>query len=362
NKCYGNGEFPAIKWNEADVILSLDGDFLGESDNKVENVRLFAENRDVNEKRFNRLYSVEGNLSLTGSNADCRFKLRPDLQYPFVMSLINELQKNRIITLPINTSDYSLSDFAKKEKLDFKLLGKLVEDLSKNKAKSIIYAGEHLTENVQIAVNLLNNLLGNSTLYQSDSVNVSVLPLSTNDELKQLTNNLAAGNVGVVIHLNSNPVYTIPEDLGYKDAIENAGTVVTLTDIESETSAISNFVLPVNQTLEAWGDAKIRTGFYSLQQPVIAPLYDTREEGAILLTWIEQDNEAYTENLFHQYLKKNWEENIYPNLNSNSGYKKFWYQALHDGVVYSDDKIDIPNTINMSIVSQLNGAPEVSGF
>ncbi len=361
-KCYGSNEFPSIKWNEADVILSLDGDFLGESGNKVENVRLFAENRDVNEKRFNRLYSVEGNLSLTGSNADCRFKLRPDLQYTFVMSLINELQKNGIITIPINTLGYSLSDFAKKENLDFKLLGKLVDDLSKNKAKSIIYAGEHLTENVQIAVNLLNDALGNSNLYQSDSANVSVLPLSTNDELKQLTNNLTAGNVGVVIHLNSNPVYHLPEVFDYPAALGNAGMIITLVDIENETSAVSNFVLPVNQTLEAWGDAKTRAGFYSLQQPIIAPLYDTREQEAILLTLLEQDNEAYTENLYHQYLMKNWEEDIYPTLNASAGFKKFWYQALHDGVVYSDDKVDVPDAINMNIVSQLNGAPEVSGF
>ncbi|MBT8386648.1 MAG: TAT-variant-translocated molybdopterin oxidoreductase, partial [Ignavibacteria bacterium] len=139
-KCYGNGEFPSIKWNEADVILSLDGDFLGESDNKVENVRLFAENRDVNEKRFNRLYSVEGNLSLTGTNADIRFKLRPDLQYSFVMSLINELKGKGVINLPVNLSGYSLSELAKKENLDLKLLGKLVKDLSENKGKSIIYA------------------------------------------------------------------------------------------------------------------------------------------------------------------------------------------------------------------------------
>jgi len=361
-KCYGNGEFPAIKWNEADVILSLDGDFLGESDNKVENVRLFAENRDVNEKRFNRLYSVEGNLSLTGSNADCRFKLRPDLQYTFVMSLINALQRKGVITFPINPSSYSLSDLAKKENLDFKLLGQMVNDLSKNKGSSIIYAGWHLTEDVQIAVNLLNDALGNSGLYENESANVSVLPLATNDELKQLTGNLKVGNVAVVIHLNSNPVYHLPEDIGYQTALENAGTVVTLVDIENETSAVSNFVLPVSQTLEAWGDAKTRKGFYSLQQPVIAALYDTREQEAILLTWIEHDNEAYSENLYHQFLMKNWEENIYPTLNSNFGFKEFWYQTLHDGVVYSDDKVVVLNSLDTSAAAQLNGAPKENGY
>lgn len=361
-KCYGSGDFPSIKWNKADVILSLDGDFLGESNNKVENVRLFAENRDVTEKRFNRLYSVEGNLSLTGTNADCRFQLRPDLQYDFAMSLINELRKKNVVSHPVDVSGYSLSELAKKENLDFKLLSRMVDDLVQNRGRSIIYAGDHLPEQVQIAVNLLNDELGNSSLYEDKSKNISVLPLSTNDELKELASKLKEGNIAVVIHLNSNPVYHLPSDIDYKSALENAGMVVTFADLENETSSVSDFVVPINQTLEAWGDAKTRTEFYSLQQPVIAPLYNTREQEAILLTWIEQDNEAYTEKLFHKYLMKNWEENIYPALNSDLDFKKFWYQALHDGIVYSKDKFIASNSININSTALLKRTPNIGGY
>ena len=117
-KCYpangtsGSGEFPAIKWNEAKVILSLDGDFLGESNNKIENARLFSEGRDVVNKKFNRLYVVEGNMTITGMAADYRMRLRPDMQLNFILSLINALNKKGA-GIPINVGGYYFRKFIK---------------------------------------------------------------------------------------------------------------------------------------------------------------------------------------------------------------------------------------------------------
>ncbi len=361
-KCYGSGEFPSIKWNDADVIVSLDGDFLGESNNKVENVRLFAENRDVMQQRFNRLYCVEGNLSLTGANADCRIKLRSDLHFEFVMSLINELQKKGIINFPIETSSFFFNKLAKKENLDFNLLDQMVNDLINNKGRSIIFAGSHQSQEVQIAVNFLNDALGNTNLYESVSMNHSVLPLSKNDELKELTKKINDDQVAVVVHLNCNPVYHLAEEIGYGDALKNVGLVISLTDMDNETSALSNFILPINQTLEAWGDAQTRTGFYSLQQPVIEPLYNTRQLESVLLTFVNQDNDAYSEKMYHQYLMNNWEENIYPDLNSTLAFKKLWYQSLHDGIVISNKNKNLAYSLNKNAAAELNIFPKVSGY
>ena len=111
-KCYGFGEFPAVKWDEADVILSLDGDFLGESNNKIENARLFSEGRDVIEKKFNRLYVVEGNMTITGMNADYRMRLKPDLQLNFILSLSDALNKKGL-GVPLNSNGLTLEKFSK---------------------------------------------------------------------------------------------------------------------------------------------------------------------------------------------------------------------------------------------------------
>ena len=312
NKCYpangtsGSGEFPAIKWNEAKVILSLDGDFLGESKNKIENARLFSEGRDVVNKKFNRLYVVEGNMTITGMAADYRMRLRPDLQLNFVLSLIDALNKKGA-GIPINVGGYTFENLSKQFGLNIETLNTLVTDLLKNKGKSIVYAGDHLPEDVHIAVNLLNDILGNKALYNFDSTPVSVLPLSGFSEIKNLVSRMNAGEVAVAIHLNSNPVYHLPFDLEYAEALSKVDTVISLVELENETSELSNFVLPINNQFESWGDAKTRTGFYSLQQPVIAPLYDTRQTEAILLNWISGDSSTYDESIYHKYLMSNWE-------------------------------------------------------
>jgi molybdopterin-containing oxidoreductase family iron-sulfur binding subunit len=356
-KCYGVSEFPLIKWNEAEVVVSLDADFLGTGSNRVENTRLFAEGRDVMNKKFNRLYAVESNLSLTGMNADYRLRLRADAQYEFVMAIINKLQSNNVIANTIDTSGFKLSKIAADFSLSEKTLKHIIKDLSQKKGKAIVYAGDHLPEEVHIAVNLLNEELGNTILYDTKHSKSSVRKLSSPEDLRNLSTKMNYGEVGMVIHLGSNPVYNFPADINYSTALQNVKTVITFTEIENESSYLSNYIVPVHSTFEAWGDAKTRTGFYSLQQPVIAPLYDTRQKESVLLTWINSNSGSYDETLYHKYLRKNWETEIYPTLNARIGFKKFWYGALHDGVVRSYDNPENNGSFNYAALSGLTKQP-----
>src|SRR5690606_31919065 len=114
-KSYGSGVAPLINWDEAKIILSLEGDLLGTDVNQIENSRRCVKGRDINDpNNFNRLYVVEGNMSIPGMNADYRFRLRPDAQLEFVLALINEiggkLNSGKI-------SNYSLSSVAEKYSL-----------------------------------------------------------------------------------------------------------------------------------------------------------------------------------------------------------------------------------------------------
>ena len=366
-KCYtangtsGSGEFPAIKWNEAKIIVSLDSDFLGESNNKIENVRLFSEGRDIINKNFNCLYVVEGNLTITGMAADYRLRLRPDLELNFVLGLIDALN-NKGAGIPISSSGITLESFAKQYELNLDTLNSLVSDLLKNRGKSVVYAGSHLPEDVHIAVNLLNNALGNEAIYNFATGPSMVQPLSSLAEIKDLTERMHSGEVAVAIQLNSNPVYDFPTDLRYADALIKVDTVVSFVEIENETSNHSNYVLPINNQLESWGDANTRTGIYSLQQPVIAPLYDTRQSEAILLTWISGDSSTYDETAYHKYLMGNWEKNIYPLAGLNLEFKRFWYSALHDGIVNIKEITSGIGSISVSAGQQIKPAKDLDTF
>ncbi len=330
-KTHGADVFPLIAWDKAKIIVALEADFLGAGENKTENAILFAKGREIKDlDSFNRLYVVEGCLSVTGSNADYRIRLRPDAEYEFVQVLSGAVSGS-------GPNDPALKSFAEKYEFPLVKLKYMVADLIQNKGKSIIYAGDTLPENVHIAVNKLNEALNNGSMYRTDSSKVYLQALSSREEWESLIGKMNSGNVAAVIHFDSNPVYHLPLDYGYEDAVKKVPDVITLVESENESSALSNYILPVNHPFESWGDFKTRTGFYSMRQPVIAPLYNTRQKEAALLFWTRDKGEKFDENMFHQYLMDFWEKEIYPGLNSPLDFKRFWLAALHDGIAASND-------------------------
>ena len=72
--------------------MTLEADILGSEGFTVEQTGAFAAGRDVEHTDdFVRLYTVEGSMSLTGTNSDYRIRLTPAAQLEFVLSLIHEV-------------------------------------------------------------------------------------------------------------------------------------------------------------------------------------------------------------------------------------------------------------------------------
>ncbi|MCC6865238.1 MAG: TAT-variant-translocated molybdopterin oxidoreductase [Ignavibacteria bacterium] len=343
-KTYGKRSMPVIQLDKAKIILALESDFLGNDHNMIEYTRMFVQNRDVmTNNEFNRLYAVEGAVTNTGMNADYRLRLRTDAIEELVMCLLNELAgKKKLSSFAMDsrvTSVFSSNDlkqFAVKYKLDENVLNNLVDDLAKNQGSSIVMGGDKLSESTHIAINLLNEVIGAAKLYSIETENTELVPLSTPQDMDNLVSDMSTGKVGAVIHFDTNPVYNLSPEYKYEESVKKVPVIITLAEQVSETTEISNYVLPIHSQLECWNDFKTRTGFYSMQQPIIAPLYNTRQKEAILLSW--KDNKEATETTYKDYLIANWEKVIYPAMGSAVSFKKFWNSALHDGVVYVNEK------------------------
>ena len=317
----GTADLPSVKWEEADLIVSLESDFLGREGNWIENARRFSERRDIMKNdNFNRLYVVEGGLSLTGMNADYRLKLRPDFQLEFVKFLNGAISGN---------GSASTENFAQEYSLDKNKLDHLVKDLRAKNGKTIVYAGNTLPEEVHSAVNELNKTLGAEKFYDFEN-KISGSQLSSFDEFKGLLSSMKNKKVGVVIHYDSNPVFQLPVDFAYADALKNVENVISITELENESSALSSYVLPLNNYLESWGDHQVRNNFISYQQPVISPLYNTRQREEIILNWM---NGKQSDDAYHKYLLKNYEDEIISGQSNSTDSKRLWMTALHDGIV-----------------------------
>ena len=368
--CYGSTEVPSIDWDKADVVLTLEGDFLGKENNSIESIRRFTSRRDVMKSTdFNRLYTAEGGLSLTGMSADYRLRIRPDAQYEFVMSLLNELVIKRNSTqisvdsaVASKLSNYSLSAFAKNNEVEEAKIKFLVNDLLNSKGKSIIYAGSTLPAQVHIAVNLLNEVLGNAGVYNFENAFVDNNELAAGNSISSLVSDMKNGTVAVAIHYDCNPVYHLPVSYNYADALKKVPTTIALTGSENETSDICEYVASLSHALEGWGDNHGRKGVYGLQQPVISPIFNTRQREAVILTWLSGKSASYNDDMYHKFLMQNFQENVFSKKTLAVDFQKYWYGALHDGFVTTNDNANSAGNINQSAVSGMSDIKPVDGY
>ena len=356
-KSTGSSTFPVIEWDKAKVIVTVESDILGYEGNMPEQTRMFAEKRDVMKgTNFNRLYSIDSTMSSTAMNADYRFRVRLDHQLEFLLALINEFKP-----MP-QFSEFTLDACVKKNGLDAKAVHQLVSDLKEHKGEAIIHAGSGVPEAIHVAVNLLNDILGNSALYNDAQSAVDYVALSQPKEWESLVASMNAGTIGAVVHFDTNPVFHFVSDLGYKEALKKVPAVVTLCEEQNESSAESGFVLPIHHTFESWGDHKVRTGVYSLQQPVIAPLYRTRQKEAVLQIWTGGNPEAYKESLYHDYIMARWEKEVYPQLHMKVDFQTFWFSSLHDGVVTFDERSVAPARVKSDAASLIEKPNASNGY
>ncbi len=354
-KCYGSEIIPSVKWDQADIILTLEADILGKESGYIETTRKFSSRRDYNKPdNFNRLYAAEANLSLTGSRADYRIAIGPDSYKTFLLSLIADIgRKKGFSGLPApDTKDFSLDSFAKSYGIDSSKLHYLIDDLTSHTGKSIVFAGKTLPEDVHILVNYLNELINADSMYDFNASENHRMGNDFND-FSLLAKKMEQGEVGAVIDFNSNFLFTLPENTGLKKAINKVETRISFTENMNETANESVYALPVHHYLESWGDALAKTNLLTLRQPVIAPIFNTRQKEAVLLHWMRDDKSPFTEDIYHKYLMDFVKEEYYSVSETASDFKNFWFGVLHEGFIKIKTKPAVKNKFGYAGISSL---------
>ena len=88
---FGQALRPQHKFDQAEVIVSLDSDFLGNHPNSLANTRQFAQGRKGKDFKMNQLFCVESSFSITGANADERLALKRSRIPNIAAALVAEL-------------------------------------------------------------------------------------------------------------------------------------------------------------------------------------------------------------------------------------------------------------------------------
>src|SRR6476620_4740823 len=101
---------------------------------------------------------------------------------------------------------------------------------------------------------------------------------------------MAAGKGQSLLVLGGNPVLDAPADVQFKEALAKVPLSICLSGHRHETGELCTWHVPQAHALESWGDQVSRAGAYSVQQPLIAPLFKGRTD-AVMLAALGADTE-----------------------------------------------------------------------
>ena len=327
---YGGGDIPGYNFSRAKFIFSLNCDFLGTYLSPAEFQGRFAESRRPHKNGMSRLVVLESLMSLTGAGGDERHRIRPSEGLPALMALVNALGEKGL-PLPARLSAVSKSYKPAWEALAVppEKWAEWAGELMKRRGQSLILFGGVRGETkdsktAHIVVNFLNSALGNDgkTVNHRQSFPG---PFGSASNMERLVSGLEKGAIKRVIIHKVNPLYVFPEPQRLKSALRKADLVVYTGDRVDETGLFADYILPDSHDLEKWGDWEFKKGVFSVQQPVIRPLYNTRAFEDSLLTWIRLSGAPVAENFYH-YVKNRW--------TSRRG-GGFWNEFLTKGVTGS---------------------------
>ncbi len=325
---FGKAVLPKYNFDKADLIVSFSADFLGTWISGEEFTAQYTANRDYKSlagKKMSRHIQFEGGMSLTGSNADTRVPVKLSEEGPALIALYNAITGQSLPggTLGNNTTADKVIKLAAKE-------------LVQNKGKGLVVCGSN-DVSTQILVNAINAAIGSygSTI---DLDNPCYLYAGNDAEFNGLVAEMSRGEVGAVLFLNSNPAYDYIDAKKFEAALKNVPAKISFADRADETASLCNAIAINHNYLESWGDSNAYEGYYSIVQPTINPVFNSRQAEESLLVWADAPVKNY-----YQFVRSNWETKMLPVL----GLK--WNDVLEKGVITAAPKTAVAYTFTQSL-------------
>jgi molybdopterin-containing oxidoreductase family iron-sulfur binding subunit len=240
--------------------------------------------------------------SLTGSNADEKFLHRPSETAAIAAALLSA----------VKGSEVSIADKKLKEGIE-----KAAKALNANKGAALVVSGSN-DVNVQVIVNAINDAIGayGVTIDWASTLNYRA---GIDADFVKLVEDMNAGTVGALLIHGANPSYSWFAADKFNAGLKKVKTTVSFNTKLDETSVLCKYVLPDHHFLESWGDAEGKSGYISLIQPTINPLFKTRQWQDSLLKWSGATAD------YLAFVKNYWSAKV--------GGETGWDKALQAGVI-----------------------------
>lgn len=259
---YGETLDTLYRFDQANVVFSIDGDFLGSGPGHVRYAHDFSNRRRVqgDKAAMNRLYVAESTPTTTGSMADHRLRIKASEAGHIALAVARELG---IGGIPESSLTLQQRNW----------VSATVKDLQQHRGACIVTTGMHQPPSVHALVHAINNALRNigRTVYHTEPA--CVQPENQTESLNTLVTDIETGKVDMLIVLGGNPAYSSPAEMKVAEALAKVNFTVRLGVYSDETSAQCEWHIPESHSLETWSDARSYDGTTTIVQPLIAPLY-----------------------------------------------------------------------------------------
>ncbi len=316
---HGQRVLPRYRFDRAEVIVSFDADFLGTWISPVEFTKGYVAGRTLegSPPRLSYHVQLEGRMSLTGSNADRRIRVTPTES----AAILTELARR--IARQAGLSRLPLLQVEGDSGADSALVREIADRLWQARGKSLVVCGQN-DPALQRLVNLINYALENygKTL---DISRPSYQWRGNERALFDLLEKMQKGQVKALLIADANPLYSLPNAAEFSAALKKVPLTVTFAHHLDETAEASEFVCPLSHPLESWNDAELSEGLFSMTQPTIPLLGDTRTLRECLAVWLGNPQSD------REILKDYWKKHVFPRQTGEKSFQKFWDQSVHDG-------------------------------
>jgi molybdopterin-containing oxidoreductase family iron-sulfur binding subunit len=337
------GAAPRLRLDKARYVVSVDCDFLGTYQNPTAQTKGWSKAHKPGPEQA-RLVAFESMMTVTGLNADDRFRIKPSLHRHVVLGLLHDVglvrAKSSSISGELAQALKAYSDVSGQLGLSAEQWKEVADGLWAARGSGAVLVGGLAAASddqdlVFAAAALLNQILGSDVVDLSSRLRGAEAQPA---DLISLTRAMSEDKIQTVILHGVNPAYDLPAELGFLSALRKVKTVFSTDNFMTESARQAHWIVPSGFGAENWGDAELVDGVVSIQQPTIMPLYATRSFEETLMAWMKglkkgsarvQESET-----FLQYLRSYYQAEVYPKSGRSWGtFDEFWSRFLREGAL-----------------------------
>jgi len=295
---FGIASRPRFDLSQADFVMDFGSDFLESWTSPVEHGRQFAAARRVDQEAGGaRLVYVGPRLTLTAGNSDEWLPAKPGTEGVLALGIARAaLDAARDSGAEVPDADQlrgilsgfgenAVSTITEVPAATIRRLGKAMlaarQPVALPPGVALTSRRATATTAAVLILNAVVGAIGKSVFVVPDGSATD--QVASYREVAQLVQRMKAGSVSLLLIHDTNPVYSMPGDSGFAEALEKVDFVISTASGPDETSERADLILPDHTPMESWGDHAPRPGVRSLIQPTIRPLHDSRAFGDTLI-------------------------------------------------------------------------------